>query len=136
MIEQNEYVDSYGYKFVIDTQKHSPISGGQGVVVWTAEPNLLLKLVFAEGSSVLNKDDSQNEKYMDIRLLPVPARMNIALPQAVLQGVEGYVMTLLEDMEEFEKHFSVTYNYIPETSFIKALAAGNESVSKFLSGYM
>ena len=136
MIEQNEYVDSYGYKFVIDTQKHSPISGGQGVVVWTAEPNLLLKLVFAEGSSVLNKDDSQNEKYMDIRLLPVPARMNIALPQAVLQGVEGYVMTLLEDMEEFEKHFSVTYNYIPETSFIKALAAGNESVSKFLCGYM
>ena len=137
MKKETEFVDIYGHQFVVNTEKHSPIAGGQGEVLWTTEPNLLLKIAFAPDSlTEYSHDVKNNARYMDICLLPVPRNMNIATPQAVLKDYEGYVMTLLEDMEEFEKHFSVARNFAPETEVIRKISDGNEAYAKALCGYM
>ena len=137
MEKERGFIDNYGHRFFVDTEKHLPIAGGQGEVLWTTEPDLLLKVMFdAENSTEYSRAVENNERYKNIRLLPVPEHMNIAMPQAVLKNYEGYVMTLLEDMEEFEKHFSVARNFAPETGFIRQTAGDNEAYKKALRGYM
>jgi serine/threonine protein kinase len=75
--------------------------GGQGVVFRTKDPDLAIKLVTDE-SGVPLTDKSSVEKYSlrfkRFRLLPLPERLNISVPVALLQNNAGYVMQLLSDM--------------------------------------
>lgn len=118
-------MDAYHHSFRIDTKKHAPIAGGQGVVVWTAEPDLVLKLAFKPGGGQeFDEDDGANSKYMDLCLMPLPPHGHFAMPQSVLQGYHGYVMTLLDDMETFQEHFALNpQKMAPETAFFRQLAA-------------
>ena len=134
-------MDVYHHSFRIDAAKHPPIAGGQGVVVWTTEPDLVLKLAFKPGGGQeLDADDRENGRYMDLRLMPLPLHGHFAMPQSVLKGYHGYVMTLLDDMEMFQAHFALRSDKMaPQTPFFKQLEAQGgdyEAYAKLLREYM
>lgn len=149
-------MDVYHHSFHIDTEKHDPVAGGQGVVVWTADPDLVLKLAFKPGGGQeLDKDDRKNDHYMDLRLMPLPLHGHFAMPQSVLKGYRGYVMTLLDDMDTFQEHFALDCKdreddqedkdekdkkiMAPETVFFRQLAAQGGAYAeyaKMLRSYM
>jgi len=84
-------------------------SGGQGVVFRTVDPDLAVKQPLnAEGE--LDKDAGLRERFKNIRLLPLPPRIPISMPLAILRddkpGDEsGYVMRLLNEMKPFSHFF-------------------------------
>lgn len=134
-------MDVYHHSFRIDTQKHPPVAGGQGVVVWTTEPDLVLKLAFKPGGGQeFDKDDRENGRYMDLRLMPLPRYGHFAMPQSVLEGWHGYVMTLLDGMETFQDHFALDAEKMAlQTPFFQKLAAQGgdyEEYAKQLRAYM
>lgn len=95
----SQFEDIYGHKHYL---KEVISSGGQGAVFQTADPNIAVKIGFSEGSendAVL--DDSRNDEFNKIRLLPLPEKINLTLPKATLKGLFGYVMVLLDDMGSF-----------------------------------
>ena len=73
--------------------------GGQGVVYRTSIPDIVVKVD-------LTSDENANERYMDLRLLPIPQGIHITLPIMPLKNEKGYVMRLLDDMESFAVSFS------------------------------
>lgn len=74
--------------------------GGQGVVYRTGISDIVVKID-------LTDDEKANERYMDLRLLPIPQGLHITLPIMPLQDEKGYVMRLLDDMEPFSQAFRV-----------------------------
>lgn len=73
--------------------------GGQGVVYRTSIPDIVVKID-------LTDEENTNERYMDLRLLPIPQGLHITLPIMPLKDEKGYVMRLLDDMESFAQAFS------------------------------
>lgn len=73
--------------------------GGQGVVYRTSIPDIVVKVDTTD-------DENANERYMDLRLLPIPQGLHITLPIMPLKNEKGYIMRLLDDMESFAKAFS------------------------------
>jgi serine/threonine protein kinase len=100
----NKYVDEYQNVHIQDKVLGQ---GGQGVVFRTKDPDLAIKLVTDESGAPLT-DKSSVEKYSlrfkRFRLLPLPERLNISVPVALLQDNAGYVMQLLSEMVPFS-HF-------------------------------
>ena len=113
-IENNIYRDTYGHEHFVDIS--SQMTGGQGIVWRTQERNLAIKAAFAPNSQDISRDTSRNEKYLDLRILPIPEGLNITLPQAVLQDVEGYVMTLLDGMCSLKEAFSLSTKVFKQDS--------------------
>ena len=72
--------------------------GGQGVVYRTSIPDIVVKVDTTD-------DENANERYMDLRLLPIPQGLHITLPIMPLKNEKGYVMRLLDDMEPFAQAF-------------------------------
>ena len=73
--------------------------GGQGVVYRTGISDIVVKID-------LTDDEKANDRYMDLRLLPIPQGLHITLPILPLKDERGYVMRLLDDMESFAQAFS------------------------------
>lgn len=98
-----QFEDVFGYN-------HNTASkiaqGGQGAVYRTQNPNIAVKVAFDSSGEAFSKDVKQNGRLDEIRLLPISKRVHITLPQATLKEYAGYVMTLLDDMESFEKAFA------------------------------
>src|SRR5699024_10606397 len=44
-------------------------------------------------------------KFDELRLLPIPANVNVTLPQSILKDCVGYSMRMLDDMVSFEDAF-------------------------------
>ncbi len=97
-----QYEDIYGNIFSIDKELSS---GGQGIVYKTKEPNVLLKIEWDPQTKKINLDTGDNEKFDEIRLLPIPYNTNITLPQSILKDCVGYSMRMLDDMISFEDAF-------------------------------
>lgn len=97
-----QFEDIYGYKHIT---KSEIARGGQGAVFRTQNPDIAVKVEFDPSGLEFSKDLNQNKRLEEIRLLPIPGKINLTLPQATLKNVAGYVMTLLEDMDSFEKVF-------------------------------
>lgn len=97
-----QYEDIYGNVFSIDRELSS---GGQGIVYKTKEPNVLLKIEWNPLTKKINRNTGDNEKFDEIRLLPIPKNTNITLPQSILKGFVGYSMRMLDDMISFEDAF-------------------------------
>lgn len=106
---EEQFEDIFGYKHIITKEI---ARGGQGVVYRTQNLNIAIKLELDQNMEIV-KDISHNQKYDNIRMLPIPGNINLTLPQATLSGVSGYVMTLLDDMGSFEKCFG----YFPNRKF-------------------
>lgn len=91
-------VDEYG-------NIHYPASelarGGQGVVFRTMDVDLAIKQPLdAFGNP--DKNAKLRDRFHNIRRLPLPARIRISLPLAILRDEPGYVMRLLNGMKPFE----------------------------------
>lgn len=125
------FEDNYGHKHNL-TKEIS--RGGQGAVFRTSDPNIAVKLSLNANEPVL--DDSENEAYNKIRLLPFPESLNITLPQAVLSGASGYVMELLDDMDSFEAIFDTTKYALEENDWLREIENDNPECARDFSRYI
>lgn len=91
-------VDEYGN---IHYPSEELARGGQGVVFRTRDADLAIKQPLDVSG---NPDNNANlrERFHNIRLLPLPPRIRISLPLAILRDEPGYVMRLLNGMKPFE----------------------------------
>lgn len=74
--------------------------GGQGAVYRTKDADLAVKQPL-DASGEPDKNANLRNRFQNIRLLPIPARIPISLPLAILRDDPGYVMRLLNDMKPF-----------------------------------
>ena len=74
--------------------------GGQGVVFRTRDADLAIKQPL-DASSNPDKNVNLHNRFQRIRLLPLPPRIPISLPLAILRDEPGYVMRLLSGMKPF-----------------------------------
>jgi serine/threonine protein kinase len=90
-------VDEYGNFHQITDEL---ARGGQGVVFRTKDADLAIKQSL---DAVGRPDTNANlrECFQNIRLLPMPARVQLSLPLAILRDEPGYVMRLLSGMKSF-----------------------------------
>ena len=108
------YTDTFGHVYAVDLSA-GVMKGGQGIVLRTTEVDLALKIITCDPETdEIITDDSNNDKYLSLRILPIPHGLQITLPQVALKGVEGYVMTLLNGMTEFQKAFTLGKKYFDE----------------------
>lgn len=78
--------------------------GGQGIVYRTSDQDLAIKQPLrADGE--IDRDSELQERFQNIRCLPLPPRVPIALPLATLREEPGYVMSLLSEMEPLSSFF-------------------------------
>jgi serine/threonine protein kinase len=79
--------------------------GGQGVVFHTLDADLAVKQPLnAAGEPDKNADLSK--RFQNIRLLPLPPRIQLSMPLAILRDEPGYVMRLLNGMKPLD-YFSL-----------------------------
>ncbi len=80
--------------------------GGQGVVYRTTDPDIAIKIAL-DGAGQPVMLEKHRQRFRLLRRLPLPNNINISLPAAILVGVAGYAMRLLDEMVSF-KHFEPT----------------------------
>ena len=90
-------VDEYGNFHQITDEL---ARGGQGVVYRTKDADLAVKQPL-DASGQPDKNANLRERFQRIRLLPMPRRIPVSLPLAILRDEPGYVMRLLNDMKPF-----------------------------------
>jgi serine/threonine protein kinase len=91
-------VDEYGN---IHYPSEELARGGQGVVFRTTDADLAIKQPL-DVSGNPDKNANLRDRFQNIRLLPLPPRIPISLPLAILRNEPGYVMRLLNGMKPFE----------------------------------
>ena len=74
--------------------------GGQGVVFRTRDADLAIKQPL-DASGQPDKNANLRDHFQNIRLLPMPSRIPVSLPLAILRYEPGYVMRLLSGMKSF-----------------------------------
>ena len=75
--------------------------GGQGIVYRTRDADVAVKLVTIKPGIEVTAEKSimdYHERFLRVRLLPVPKETNITFPKTLLKGRAGYVMDFLSDM--------------------------------------
>lgn len=127
------YVDTYGRSHVVSKELSR---GGQGTVYLTEEPNVLLKLEWNRITQEIEKDTSNNDKFDDIRILPMLENTNITLPQTILRDVVGYTMKMLDGMVSFEEAFSGADYKLPDNEWINGLKEANKDIGVGLQKYI
>jgi serine/threonine protein kinase len=75
--------------------------GGQGVVFRTRDADLAIKQPL-DASGQPDKNANLRDRFQNIRLLPMPSRIPVSLPLAILRDEPGYVMRLLGGMKSFD----------------------------------
>lgn len=75
--------------------------GGQGVVFRTKDADLAIKQPL-DAFGQPDKGANLRARFQNIRLLPMPARIPVSLPLAILRDKPGYVMRLLSKMKSFD----------------------------------
>jgi len=78
-------------------------SGGQGIVFYTADADLAVKQPL-NAAGEPDKDVNLRDRFQKIRILPLPPRIPVSMPLAILRDEPGYVMRLLNGMKPFS-HF-------------------------------
>ena len=75
-------------------------SGGQGVVFRTGDADLAIKQP-RDAAGMPDITANLRERFQRIRTLPLPPRISVSLPLAILRDEPGYVMRLLSGMKDF-----------------------------------
>jgi serine/threonine protein kinase len=104
--------------------------GGQGVVFRTTDTDLAIKQPL-DASGNPDKNTNLRERFHNIRLLPLPSRVKISLPLAILRDEPGYVMRLLNGMKPFE---SLEMNGTAQKALKDAIEQGSMACPKWLAG--
>ena len=112
------YIDTYGRSHVASKVLSS---GGQGIVYLTEEPNVLIKLEWNPSTQEIEKDTRNNDKFDNIRILPLLEKTNLTLPQTILRDVVGYTMKMLDGMVSFEDAFSGDDYERPDNEWISSM---------------
>lgn len=99
--------------------------GGQGVVFRTSDADLAIKQPL-DAAGQPDRRANLRDRFRHIRLLPLPARVPVSLPLAILRDEPGYVMRLLNGMQSFE-----AFNVGGKTK--KALEDGDAALPPWLS---
>lgn len=89
--------DEYGNLHYLDIEL---AKGGQGVVFRTMDADLAIKQPL-DASGQPDKNADLRGRFQSIRLLPMPHRIPVSLPLAILRDEPGYVMRLLNGMHPF-----------------------------------
>ena len=79
--------------------------GGQGVVLRTEDADLAIKQPL-DASGQADQNANLRARFQNIRILPIPPRIRVSLPLAILRDEPGYVMRLLGGMQPFS-HFEM-----------------------------
>ena len=90
-------VDEYGN---VHQMADELARGGQGVVYRTKDADLAVKQPL-DAAGQPDKNANLRERFQHVRLLPMPRRIPVSLPLAILRDEPGYVMRLLNDMKPF-----------------------------------
>jgi len=98
ILEEKLLIDEYGN---IHYRSEELARGGQGVVFRTKDADLAIKQPL-DASGNPDKNVNLRGWFHNIRLLPLPPRIPISLPLAILRDEPGYVMRLLNGMKPFE----------------------------------
>lgn len=126
----------------IDTDGRSHItskvlsSGGQGIVYMTEEPNILLKLEWNCKTKEIERDTLNNEKFNNIRILPLLEKTNLTLPMAILKDFAGYTMKMLDDMVSFEEAFNSDNYELSDNEWINGIKEDNEFLGERFKRYI
>jgi hypothetical protein len=96
-IRRARLIDQYGNQHDLSTEL---ARGGQGVVYRTSDVDLAIKQPLGLHGETDRTADLQ-QLFQNVRCLPLPPRIPISLPLAVLRDEPGYVMSLLSDMVPF-----------------------------------
>lgn len=127
------YIDTYGRSHVASKVLSS---GGQGIVYLTEEPNVLIKLEWNPSTQEIEKDTRNNDKFDNIRILPLLEKTNLTLPQTILRDVVGYTMKMLDGMVSFEDAFSGDDYERPDNEWISSMKDANEYLGDKLQRYI
>jgi hypothetical protein len=130
---KDTYVDIYGRSHI--TSKIVS-SGGQGIVYMTEDPNVLLKLEWNPITKEIKKDLSNNDKFDNIRVLPLLEKTNLTLPQTILRDVVGYTMKMLDGMVSFEEAFNGENYEFSNNIWISSIKKENEYWGDKLQKYI
>ncbi len=134
-IVNQQFEDVYGYIHIVSSEIDR---GGQGAVFRTLDPDIAIKVKFNPDCTEYSKDLSENKIIESIRLLPVPAKINLTMPQASLKEYAGYVMRLLADMESFERAFDFSFqnDNLYLNDWLKGFADDSPDFVKVLGQYI
>ena len=127
------YVDTYGRSHIASKVLSS---GGQGIVYKTEEPNTLIKLEWNPFTQEINKDVSNNEKFDEIRILPLLEKTNLTLPQTILRDVAGYTMRMLDDMKSFDEVFSMMGQEKVQNGWLKEIEESDAELAAIFEQYI
>ena len=100
-----EVEDEYLVKHII---KSAHSKGGQGVVCFTEDSSIVLKFCFGNAENLISRQENPDlykQKTNEIKavyLSPFPENLHLAYPVAILKDYAGYVMRLLDGMENCE----------------------------------
>lgn len=95
---QKQLSDEYGNQHYLADEL---ARGGQGVVFRTKDADLAIKQPL-DASGQPDKNTNLRNRFQYIRLLPMPPRVPVSLPLAILRDEPGYVMRLLSGMKPFD----------------------------------
>ncbi len=123
---QKSLADEYGN---LHCRADKLASGGQGVVFRTTDIDLAIKQPL-DASGSPDKNANLRDRFQNIRLLPLPPRIPISLPLAILRDEPGYVMRLLNGMKSFEVF---EMNGTTKKALREAVAAKKQELPKWLA---
>ena len=130
---KEKYVDTYGRSHIASKVLSS---GGQGIVYFTEEPNVLLKLEWDPATQKVEKDIKQNRKFDNIKILPLLKNTNLTLPQTILKDVVGYTMRMLDGMVSFDEAFSGENADLPNNDWLDTIKDSNADLCVILQKYI
>jgi serine/threonine protein kinase len=119
-------VDEYGNVHYLSDEL---ARGGQGVVFRTLDVDLAVKQPL-DASGTPDKTANLHHRFQNIRILPLPPRIQISLPLAILRDEPGYVMRLLNGMKPFS---AFELNGKSKEELRNALTASEYELPKWLT---
>lgn len=93
-------VDKYGNRHHLRTEL---ARGGQGAVYRTADADLAIKFPLSKGE--IDRRADVADTFRHVRRLPLPERIPVSLPLAILRDHPGYVMRLLSEMSPYSAFY-------------------------------
>ncbi|BAL83090.1 hypothetical protein SELR_13820 [Selenomonas ruminantium subsp. lactilytica TAM6421] len=125
-VQPTECVDEFKHKYRLLKEI---ARGGQGAVYRTHAPRLVIKLELSDHRFV-QASKAARDKYLSLRLLPIPKDLPITLPLAVLEKYSGYVMRLMDDMISFRDAFNCNGDDAPiENEWLENIATQNQNIA-------
>ena len=99
MEDKRTFVDQYGNMYELSEEL---ARGGQGVVYRTTDLDLAIKQPL-DANGQPDKNANLTERFQSIRCLPMPEKIPLTFPLAILRDEPGYVMRLLNGMKPMGK---------------------------------